>query len=361
MTTIAPFKRRKTRQIRVGCVPIGGDAPVSVQSMTVSDTRDAAATSAEIARLADAGADIVRVAVPDMEAAKALADIVPGSPVPLIADIHFDHRLALESVRHGIACIRLNPGNVPRRSHVTDVVKACQERGIPIRIGVNQGSLATDIVDRFGGPTPEAMVESALGHIRILEEEGFGEIKISLKSHDVPTAIAAYLGLADKCDYPFHVGITEAGTPRTGVIRSSVGIGTLLALGVGDTIRVSLTADPVEEVKAGWEILKSLNLRQRGPTLVSCPSCGRCEGNLIGIAQLVEAKLESVKVPLSVAVMGCVVNGPGEGKMADMGIALGKGRGVLFKGGEIVQTYDEAQLVDALFAEIDRAVGDTST
>lgn len=349
--------RRKTRQIRVGCVPIGGDAPIAVQSMTIADTRDAAATSAEVARLAEAGADIVRVAVPDMDAARALAAVVPASPVPLVADIHFDYRLALEAVRHGISCIRLNPGNLPKRSQVREVVRACRERGIPIRIGVNQGSLATDIIDRHGGPTPEAMVESALGHIRILEEEQFTDIKVSLKSHDVPTAIAAYLGLADKCDYPFHVGITEAGPPRTGVIRSAVGIGTLLAMGIGDTIRVSLTADPVEEVKAGWEILKSLGLRQRGPTLVACPSCGRCEGDLIGIARKVEARLENVKIPLSVAVMGCVVNGPGEGRMADMGIALGKGRGVLFKGGEVVQTCDEEQLVEALFAEIDRAVG----
>jgi (E)-4-hydroxy-3-methylbut-2-enyl-diphosphate synthase len=324
--------------------------------MTIADTRDPAATLAEIARLAEAGADIVRVAVPDDEAAAALHRIVPHAPVPLVADIHFDFRLALEAVKAGIHCIRLNPGNIPRRNQVKEVVAACRDRGIPIRVGVNQGSLATEIIDKFGGPTPEAMVESALGHLRILEDEGFGDIKVSLKSHDVPTAIAAYRGLADKCDYPFHLGITEAGTPKAGVVKSSVGIGTLLALGLGDTLRVSLTADPVEEVKAGWEILKALNLRQRGPLLVACPSCGRCEGDLIGIAQQVEKKLESVQIPLSVAVMGCVVNGPGEGKMADIGIALGKGRGVLFKSGEIVSTYDEGQLVGALFDEIDAAI-----
>ncbi|MBM3266578.1 MAG: flavodoxin-dependent (E)-4-hydroxy-3-methylbut-2-enyl-diphosphate synthase [Candidatus Sericytochromatia bacterium] len=348
--------RRKTRQIRVGDVAIGGDAPISVQSMTIADTRDAAATSAEIARLAEAGADLVRVAVPDQAAAAALPDIVRHAPVPLIADIHFEYRLALAAVEAGIACIRINPGNLPKKTQVKAVVAACRDRGIPIRIGVNQGSLATDLIDRFGGPTAEAMVESALGHIRILEDEGFTDIKVSLKSHDAPTAIAAYLGLAERCDYPFHLGITEAGTPKAGIVKSAVGVGTLLALGVGDTLRVSLTADPVEEVRAGWEILKALGLRSRGPTLVACPSCGRCEGDLIGIAQKVEERLESVSVPLSVAVMGCVVNGPGEGRMADVGIALGKGRGVLFKGGEVVKTLDEQGLVEALFEEIDKAV-----
>lgn len=324
--------------------------------MTITDTRDVDATLFEIGRLALAGVDIVRVAVPDQQAAEALGAIVRGATVPIVADIHFEYRFALEAVRQGVHCIRLNPGNLPKRSQVTEVVKACKDRGLPIRVGVNQGSLHVDIIDRFGGPTPEAMVESALRHIRILEDEDFADIKVSLKSHDVPTAIAAYQGLANLCDYPFHLGITEAGTPKTGVVKSAVGIGTMLALGLGDTIRVSLTADPVEEVHAGWEILKSLNLRRRGPVLVACPSCGRCEGDLIGMAQTVEKKLESVLIPLSVAVMGCVVNGPGEGKMADIGIALGKGRGVLFKQGEVVSTHAEADLVGALFDEIDLAV-----
>ena len=347
------FSRRRTRQIHVGSVPVGGDAPISVQSMTVSDTRDVEATAEGVAALADAGADIVRVAVPDMVAARALGAIVARSRVPLVADIHFDYRLALEAIAQGIACIRLNPGNIPRREHVREVVAACRARRIPIRIGVNQGSLATDLIDRFGGPTPEAMVESALGHLAILAEEDFHDVKISLKSHDPVVAISAYRLLADRCDHPFHIGITEAGTPASGIVKSSVGLGTLLSLGLGDTLRVSLTADPVEEVRVGWEILKSLGLRQRGATLVACPSCGRCEGDLIGMAQKVEQHLARVTVPLSVAVMGCVVNGPGEGRMADMGIALGKGRGVMFKQGEIVATMPEDELLPALFEAID--------
>jgi len=350
------FSRRKTRQIHVGKVPVGGDAPIAVQSMTISDTRDVEATAEGVSALADAGADIVRVAVPDMKAARALGGIVARSRVPLVADIHFDYRLALEAISQGVACIRLNPGNIPRREHVRQVVAACRERSIPIRIGVNQGSLATELIDRFGGPTPEAMVESALGHLAILAEEDFHDVKISLKSHDPVVAVTAYRLLADRCDHPFHIGITEAGTPAAGIVKSAVGLGTLLSLGIGDTLRVSLTADPVEEVRVGWEILKSLGLRQRGATLVACPSCGRCEGDLIGMAEKVEQHLAKVQVPLAVAVMGCVVNGPGEGRMADMGIALGKGRGVLFKQGEVVATLAEDDLLPTLLGEIDAEV-----
>ncbi|MBI6546849.1 MAG: flavodoxin-dependent (E)-4-hydroxy-3-methylbut-2-enyl-diphosphate synthase, partial [Cyanobacteria bacterium NC_groundwater_1444_Ag_S-0.65um_54_12] len=326
--------RRKTRQLRIGSVLIGGTAPLAIQTMAISDTRDVQATNAEIKRLEEAGADIVRLAVPDQQAAVALGSIVPVSAIPIVADIHFDYRLALAAIKQGVHCIRLNPGNLPKRHQVREVVKACQDRGIPIRVGVNQGSLAPDLIDRHGGPTPAAMVESALEHLGLLEAEGFQDIKVSLKSHDVPTTISAYRLLAEHCDYPFHLGITEAGTPKAGIIKSAVGIGTLLAMGIGDTIRVSLTADPSEEVRVGWEILKALNLRERGPTLIACPSCGRCEGDLIALAQLVEAKLVDIRIPLTVAVMGCVVNGPGEGKMADLGIALGKGRGVLFKDGK---------------------------
>jgi (E)-4-hydroxy-3-methylbut-2-enyl-diphosphate synthase len=342
---------RTTRQIHVGSVAIGGGAPISVQSMTNTDTRDAAATLAQIRRLAEAGCEIVRCAVPDLEAARALAAIRRECPLPLIADIHFDYKLALTALASGVDGLRLNPGNIGERWKVEEVVLACAERRVPIRIGVNGGSLEKELLEKYGHPTAEAMVESALGHIRILEDLGYREIKVSLKSSGIRRTVEAYRLLAGQIDYPLHIGITEAGTTWSGTVKSAVGLGTLLYEGLGDTLRVSLTGDPVEEVRVGWEILKSLELREHGPVFVSCPTCGRCQIDLIGVAEEVEQRLHDLPKNITIAVMGCVVNGPGEAREADVGIAGGKGQGLLFRKGEVVRKVPQEQLADALVEE----------
>lgn len=348
------MERRKTRQIQVGSVKIGGGAPVSVQSMTNTKTQNAQATLAQIRRLADLGCDIIRCAVPDQEAALALKDITAGSPIPVIADIHFDYRLALQAIESGVDGLRLNPGNIGGPDKVRAVVEAARARHLPIRIGVNAGSLPRDLLEKYGHPTPEALVEAARRHIHILEDMEYGNIKVSLKCHDVPLTLAAYRLLASQCDYPLHVGITEAGTVHSGLIKSAVGIGALLAEGIGDTIRVSLTGDPAEEVKAGFEILKALGLRQHGATLISCPTCGRTSIDLEKLAGQVEAHLAGIKEPITVAVMGCVVNGPGEAREADVGIAGGKGEGLVFRRGEVLKKVPEEDLIPSLFVEIDK-------
>ena len=345
------MERKQTRQIHIGKVAIGGGAPVSVQSMTNTKTADVYATVAQIRALTEAGCDIVRLAVPDMEAAKALGDIIRAVDVPLVADIHFDYRLALEAIRQGISALRLNPGNIGE-DRVKVVVREAKAAGIPIRIGVNGGSLDKKILEKYGRVTAEALVESAMEHVRILEAQDFYDMKISLKAHDVPLTLAAYRLMSKTVDYPLHLGITEAGTPTTGMIKSAVGIGTLLAEGIGDTIRVSLTGDPVVEVRVANEILKSLGMKDYGPTLISCPTCGRTSIDLPTIAAEVEKRLVSIKEPITVAVMGCVVNGPGEARDADVGIAGGKGEGLVFRKGEIMRKVPEAELVSELFKEI---------
>jgi (E)-4-hydroxy-3-methylbut-2-enyl-diphosphate synthase len=364
---IAP--RRKTRVLDVGGVKIGGDQPIVVQSMATADTRDPAATLAQIRQLAGAGCEIVRIAVPDRKAAAALPDIVPFSPVPLIADIHFEHTLALKALDAGIHGLRLNPGNIRKHEDVVEVVRKAKERGTPIRIGVNFGSvppMSTEFVDEMAEADAtqvdlraEWMVRTALGHIRILEDLDFGDIKVSLKAFEVPVMIESYRRFAAlPNDYPLHLGVTEAGTPRAGSVRSAIGIGSLLALGVGDTIRVSLTTDPVEEVFVGFEILKTLELRQKGATMIACPTCGRVEVDLFRIANEIDEFLSRVDEPIRVAVMGCVVNGPGEARDADVGLAAGNAKGVIFRKGKIVRTIPEAEMVDALKDEILRIVDD---
>ena len=343
-----------TKQIMVGNVPVGGGAPISVQSMTNTKTTDTEATVAQIRALQAAGCDIVRLAVPDMEAAKNLGNILRQVTVPLVADIHFDYKLALEAIRQGIHALRLNPGNIGGEEKVKAVVEAAKEAGIPIRIGVNAGSLDKKILKKYGGVTPEALVESAMEHVRILEALDFHDMKISLKAHDVPLTIAAYRLMIQTVDYPLHLGITEAGTVNTGIIKSAVGIGALLAEGIGDTFRISLTGDPVVEVRVANEILKSLGLKEYGPTLVACPTCGRTSIDLPDIAAQVEEKLRDIEDPIEVAVMGCVVNGPGEARGADVGIAGGNGEGLIFRKGEIVRKVPEADLVNELFQEIDQ-------
>ncbi|MCI6612251.1 MAG: flavodoxin-dependent (E)-4-hydroxy-3-methylbut-2-enyl-diphosphate synthase [Mitsuokella jalaludinii] len=347
-------KRRPTRQIHIGKVAIGGGAPISVQSMTNTKTTDTEATVAQIRALQAAGCDIVRLAVPDMEAAKNLGNILRQVTVPLVADIHFDYKLALEAIHQGIHALRLNPGNIGGEEKVKAVVEAAKEAGIPIRIGVNAGSLDKKILKKYGGVTPEALVESAMEHVRILEALDFHDMKISLKAHDVPLTIAAYRLMSQTVDYPLHLGITEAGTVNTGIIKSAVGIGALLAEGIGDTFRISLTGDPVVEVRVANEILKSLGLKEYGPTLVACPTCGRTSIDLPDIAAQVEEKLKDIEEPIEVAVMGCVVNGPGEARGADVGIAGGNGEGLIFRKGEIVRKVPEADLVNELFQEIDQ-------
>ncbi|UCH43699.1 MAG: flavodoxin-dependent (E)-4-hydroxy-3-methylbut-2-enyl-diphosphate synthase [Dehalococcoidales bacterium] len=344
--------RRKSKPIQIGRVTVGGDAPIVVQSMTKTDTRDVMSTIWHIKELEDFGCELVRVAVPDEQAAKAIKTIKRETSLPVIADIHFDYRLALAALEAGADGLRLNPGNISEQEKVTTVVKAARDRNIPIRIGVNAGSLP-----RTANPeltTAQQMVEAALSQIRLLENLDFDLIKVSLKAFDVPTTIEAYRDIASKIPYPLHIGITEAGTPRTGIIRSTVGISTLLYMGIGDTIRVSLTAHPNEEVKAAYEILKSLNLRQYGPVLVSCPTCGRTEVDLIKLAEAVEQELLKTSKPIKVAVMGCVVNGPGEARDADVGIACGKGRGVIFKKGEQIKTIEEKDFLRELMAEVER-------
>ena len=346
------MERRLTRQLEVGKVKVGGGAPIAVQSMTNTKTSDSVSTLEQINRLAEAGCDIVRCAVPDMAAAEGLKTIVKESPIPVIADIHFDYKLALAAIEAGVDGLRLNPGNIGGNDRVAAVVEAAKKRNIPIRIGVNAGSLPKDLLEKYGHPTPEALVEAAWRHIRILEEMDYKNIKISLKAHDVPLTLAAYRLMASQCDYPLHVGITEAGTVNSGIIKSAVGIGTLLAEGIGDTIRVSLTGDPVREVKVGFEILKSLGLREYGPTLISCPTCGRTQINLEKLALEVERRLAEITEPITVAVMGCVVNGPGEAREADVGIAGGINEGLIFRKGEVLKKVAEADIIDELFAEI---------
>ena len=347
------IERKKTRQIHIGPVAIGGGAPISVQSMTNTKTTDTAATVAQIRALTAAGCDIVRLAVPDMEAARNLGAIIAAVDVPLVADIHFDYRLAIEAIHQGIAALRLNPGNIGGEENVRAVVREAKQAHIPIRIGVNAGSLDKKLLARYGRVTAEALVESALQHVRILEAQEFYDMKISLKAHDVPLTLDAYRLMSETVDYPLHLGITEAGTPHTGMIKSAVGIGALLAEGIGDTLRISLTGDPVVEVQVANEILKSLGLREYGPTLISCPTCGRTSIDLPAIAAEVEKKLAGIKAPIQVAVMGCVVNGPGEARDADIGIAGGRGEGLVFRKGEIVRKVPENQLVSELFKEID--------
>ncbi len=347
------IERKKTRRIYIGNVAIGDGAPISVQSMTNTKTTDTEATVAQINALQAAGCDIVRLAVPDMEAAQNLGNIIAKVKVPLVADIHFDYRLALEAIKQGISALRLNPGNIGSEDRVRAVVKEAKANHIPIRIGVNAGSLDKTLLEKYGGVTAEALVESALQHVRILEQQDFYDMKISLKAHDVPLTLEAYQLMSEKVDYPLHLGITEAGTARTGMIKSAVGIGALLAQGIGDTFRISLTGDPVVEVKVANEILKSLGMREYGPTLISCPTCGRTCIDLAGIAEQVEERLSNIKAPISVAVMGCVVNGPGEAKGADVGIAGGNGVGLVFRKGEIIRKVDEKDLVEELFKEID--------
>lgn len=350
------IKRKMTRQISIGDVKIGGGAPISVQSMTNTKTTDTNATVAQIKALVDAGCDIVRVAVPDMSAAENIYNIKSQVDVPLVADIHFDYRLALKAIEQGIDALRINPGNIGDEERVKAVVEAAKIRNIPIRIGVNAGSLDKKLLAKYGKVTAEALVESALEHIRILEKLNFYDIKISLKAHDVPLTLDAYRLMSETVDYPLHLGITEAGTVNTGIIKSAVGIGALLAEGIGDTFRISLTGDPVNEVKVANEILKALGLKEYGPTLISCPTCGRCNIDLPSIAEKVEQRLSGITKPIKVAVMGCVVNGPGEARDADIGIAGGKDEGLVFRKGEVINKVPEDKLVDALFEELDKLI-----
>src|SRR5215204_532443 len=367
MSLIAP--RRPTRVLHVGDVNIGGENPIVVQSMATADTRDSIATLRQIHELAEAGCEIVRIAVPDRKAAAALPDIAPHSPVPLIADIHFEHTLALKALDAGIHGLRLNPGNIRKPEDVREVVQRAKERQVPIRIGVNFGSVAPmpeafvdEMAERGASQVElraEWLVRSALGHIQILEDLDFGLTKVSLKAFELPVLFEAYRRFAAlPNDYPLHLGVTEAGTPRSGSVRSATGIGTLLALGVGDTIRVSLTTDPVEEVFVGYEILKSLELRQKGATMIACPTCGRVEVDLFTLANKVDDFLLDIKEPIRVAVMGCVVNGPGEARDADVGLAAGNAKGVIFRTGKIVRTVPETEMVEALKAEILQVIED---
>ena len=342
-----------TRQIHVGPVPIGGGAPISIQSMCNTPTQDVEATAAQIKRLETAGCQIIRVAVPDMAAAEAVGGIKKRIGIPLVVDIHFDYRLALACVEGGCDAVRINPGNIGAPDRVAAVADACKGKGVPIRIGVNGGSLEKPLLAKYGGVTPEALVESAFGHIRLLEDCGFCDICVSLKSSSVPVTMKAYQRMAMESDYPLHIGVTETGTPRMGILKSAVGIGGLLALGIGDTVRVSLSADPVEEVYAARNILKAAGRRREGPELISCPTCGRTRIDLISLAGEVERRLEAVNKPITVAVMGCVVNGPGEAAAADVGIAGGVGEGLLFRKGEIVKKVPQDRLVDELFALIE--------
>ena len=361
MDQAQPFIRRRfTRTIQLGPLSIGGTAPVSVQSMCTTDTRNAEASLEQISGLAAAGCEIVRLAVPDETAARSLHDIVAASPLPLIADIHFDHRLAVMAVESGVAGLRINPGNIGGPAQVDRVVDAAKAHNVAIRIGVNGGSLDKKLLARFGGPTPAALVESALEHVALLEARGFYNTKISLKSSSVTDTVSAYRLMAACCDYPLHLGLTEAGTLLRGAVKSSIAMGILLAEGIGDTIRVSLTAEPVQEIPVAWEILRSLGLRQRGAELISCPTCGRCEINLIELAEQVEQRLGSITKPLRVAVMGCVVNGPGEAREADIGLAGGRDKGIIFKHGQVVRTVRGTEaLLAAFLEELDAIEKDT--
>ncbi len=344
--------KKKTKQITLGGLKIGGGAPVLVQSMTKTDTADVASTVSQIKRLQAVGCEAVRVAVLNTEAATAIKSIQKKIKIPLIADVHFDHKLALISVESGADGLRINPGNIGSRAKVREVVSAAGDKGIPIRIGVNAGSLEKDLLRKYRRPTPSALVESAGRHIKILEDLKFRAIKVSLKASDVMKTVEAYRLFSEKFRYPVHIGISEAGPAFSGTVKSAVGLGILLSEGIGDTMRVSLTADPVEEVKVAYEILKTLHLREAGPELISCPTCGRCQIDIMGIVSRVETGLTAIKKPLKVAVMGCVVNGPGEAREADIGIAGGKGMGILFKHGKVVKTLKERQLFSTLMREI---------
>ncbi len=357
MSTILP--RRKTHKIHIGNVAIGGDAPIVVQSMANTDTRDWRATAKQIRCLEDVGCEMVRVAVVDREAAEQISRIKKEIRIPVIADIHFDHRLALEAVKQGVDGLRLNPGNIGGRDRVARVAAAALERQVPIRIGVNSGSVEKELLAKHGGhPTPEAMVESALKHVRLLEDEGFHLIKISLKSSDVLDTIACYRLLSAQTDYPLHLGVTEAGTVVDGAVKSALGIGTLLLEGIGDTLRVSLSSDPEEEIPVAYGILRSLKLRNRGVELIACPTCGRTEIDLISLVQQADKIFRKVRSPLKVAIMGCPVNGPGEAREADVGIAGGRGKGILFKKGELVEKIPEEHLLARLFEEVEKMTGE---
>jgi len=349
-----PPERRKSRVVKVGKVLIGGGFPVSIQSMTTTDTRDTDATVAQIKALTEAGCEIVRVAVLDNDAAKNLSNIKAQISIPLVADIHFKYKLALEAIKQGVDKIRINPGNIGSDDKVREITKAAKDAGIPIRVGVNSGSLPKDLLKEGDCEDPELFVRAALRQIEVLENNDFHDIVLALKSTNVNTAYWAYMLLADKVDYPFHIGITESGTLQTGSIKSSVGMGALLINGIGDTMRVSLTADPIEEIKVAKAILKSLALKKEGVEVISCPTCGRCEIDMIPIANAIEAKTKHLKTPLKVAVMGCIVNGPGEASVADVGIAGGRGLGLLFKNGKIVEKIPENELETRLLDEIDK-------
>jgi (E)-4-hydroxy-3-methylbut-2-enyl-diphosphate synthase len=350
------IKRRKTKQIKIGNVPVGGDAPITVQSMTNTDTRDVEETVAQITRLEAGGCELIRVAVVDMEAAAAIRSIRDQIHVPLIADIHFDHRLAVASMENGAQAIRINPGNIGGPGKLAKVVDAAKAHAIPIRVGVNSGSLEKDILKKHGHPTPAAMTESALRNVKLLENQGFYEMKISIKSSDPLATVEAYRQLAGRCDYPFHLGVTEAGGLIAGTVKSSVALGILLYEGIGDTFRISLTRDPAEEVRVGYEILRALNIRHRGPELISCPTCGRCQVNLFNLADEVERHVQNMETPLKIAVMGCAVNGPGEAKEADIGVAGGKGVGIIFKKGRLYKKVAEKELLEVFLKELDAMI-----
>jgi (E)-4-hydroxy-3-methylbut-2-enyl-diphosphate synthase len=346
--------RRTTRAVKIGAVTVGGGSPISVQTMTKTKTDDIAGTVAQITSAAEAGVDIVRVTVNDKEAADAMAEIVRQSPVPIVADIHFNHVFALRAIEAGVAKVRINPGNIGSKDRIRQVLTAAKERGIPIRIGVNSGSLEEDILEKYGYPTAEALYESAMRHVGICDEFDFKDVIISVKSTDVKLMIEAYRLVAQKTDIPLHLGVTEAGTIRVGTIKSAVGIGTLLSEGIGDTIRVSLTDDPVKEVEVGKEILRSLSLASRNVDLIACPTCGRLEVDLFDIMAQLESKLAHVKKPVSIAVLGCVVNGPGEASAADIGIAAGKGVGILYRKGEMVKRIKEEEIVATILEEVEK-------
>ncbi|MEJ2014296.1 MAG: flavodoxin-dependent (E)-4-hydroxy-3-methylbut-2-enyl-diphosphate synthase, partial [Limibacillus sp.] len=350
--SVRPYRdihRRKSRQIMVGSVPVGGDAPITVQTMTNTPTPDVQATLEQIRRMEEAGADIIRVSCPDEDSTKALKEIVRGANVPIVADIHFHYRRAIEAAEAGAACLRINPGNIGSAERVREVVKAAKDHGCSMRIGVNAGSLERELLERYGEPCPEAMVESALNHIRILEDNDFFEFKISCKASDVFLCVAAYHGLAEACDYPLHIGITEAGGLRSGTVKSSIGLGNLLWSGIGDTLRVSLSTDPVEEVRVGFEMLKSLGLRHRGVNVISCPSCARQQFDVIKTVEVLEQRLSHISTPMTVSVIGCVVNGPGEATMTDIGFT-GGGRGThqVYLGGVQHHRLKDESIVDNL-------------
>ncbi len=346
--------RKPTRKVKVGSIYVGGDSPISIQSMTNTDTRDIKSTLNQINKLDKIGCDIIRCAVPDMEASEALKIITKESKIPVVADIHFDYKLALESIKNGVDALRINPGNIGSMERVKMVAEAAKEKSVPIRIGVNSGSLKKDILDKYGRVCPEALVESALQHVDILEKCNFNDIVISIKSSNVMQMIESYKLISEKVNYPLHLGVTEAGTTFRGTIKSSVGIGTLLAEGIGDTIRVSITGDPLEEIKIGKEILRSLGYVNEGIEFVSCPTCGRTNIDLISIAEEVEKRLLNCNKNIKVAVMGCVVNGPGEAREADIGIAGGKGEGLIFKKGEVIKKVKEEDIIDELIKEIEK-------